>query len=81
MIGSASIIGNPLDLLYSLAGGVMELFAKPAQGFLSDGMVGLGLGVAHGAGALVHGVFGGALMSLSRITGERPRGLHGTMSV
>ena len=55
LLGSADILGNPLGLIDSLGGGVIEFFRAPAQGLLSDGLMGLGLGVQQGTQALVLG--------------------------
>ena len=77
VVGAANIIGNPLALLDSLAGGVVEFIIQPAQGFLSDGFGGLGVGVQRGTQALVQGVVGGGLTSISRITGSLSNALIG----
>ena len=53
VLGSADILGNPLGLLESISGGVLEFFRAPVAGFMSDGLLGLGVGVGRGVQALV----------------------------
>ena len=59
IIGAAEILGNPTALLTKLGDGVIEFFRAPADGFLSDGLLGLGLGINHGVRALVVGALSG----------------------
>ena len=56
-------------LLDKLGGGVIEFFRAPADGFISDGLVGLGLGFQKGIEALVLGAASGLFESLQRMTG------------
>ena len=48
LIGSVELLFNPLAFLDKLGGGVLEFFRAPADGFVSDGFVGLGLGFQIG---------------------------------
>ena len=66
MIGSAALLGNPVALLDRLGGGVMEFFRAPAEGFISDGLIGLGLGFQKGLEALVLGAATHALAECGR---------------
>ena len=81
LLGSADILGNPLGLIDSLGGGVIEFFRAPAQGLLSDGLMGLGLGVQQGTQALVLGAVHGTFDSVSRITGAACKVLESVADV
>jgi len=69
LLGSAQILGNPIALFDSLGGGVIEFFRAPADGFLTDGLWGLGYGLKMGMQALVAGAVGGAFEYVNRLTG------------
>lgn len=64
------LAGNPVALFDSLSGGVFEFFRAPADGFVSDGFVGLGHGLRSGVHALVAGALGGAFEYVTRLTGS-----------
>ena len=70
LLGAAEILGNPIALFDSLGGGVLEFFRAPAEGFLTDGLLGLGYGVKQGMQALVAGALGGAFEYVTRLTGQ-----------
>ncbi len=69
LIGSVELLFNPSAFLDKLGGGVIEFFRAPADGFISDGLVGLGFGVQKGIEALVLGAATGLFESVSRFTG------------
>ena len=55
MIGGFEFLGNPLGLVESLSAGAIEFFRAPVSGFMSDGLLGLGIGAKRGVQALVMG--------------------------
>lgn len=74
VIGSLSIIGNPIGLLNNISTGFKDLVDKPAAG-LTQGPLEAGLGLAQGATSLVSHTIAGAFSSVNKITGSVGSGL------
>lgn len=53
MIGSLALLGSPLNLAIKIGGGLANLITLPADGFDDNGVLGVGKGLALGAGSLV----------------------------
>ena len=63
------LLGNPAALLDKVGSGVIEFFRAPADGFISDGLIGMGYGIGKGTEALMLGVVTGMFEFVQRITG------------
>ena len=53
MIGSLAILGSPLNFASKIGCGIHNLITLPADGFEDEGVLGVGKGLALGAGSLV----------------------------
>ncbi|CAD8058857.1 unnamed protein product [Paramecium sonneborni] len=74
VIGSLSIIGNPIGLLNNISTGFKDFVDKPAAG-LTQGPLETGLGLAQGAKSLISHTIAGAFSSVNKITGSFGSGL------
>jgi len=74
VVGSLNIIGNPLGLFRNIKTGFVDLYEKPAEGFVK-GPAEWGKGLAKGAGSLVAHSVGGIFDTVSKITGTVSGGL------
>ncbi|CAD8141116.1 unnamed protein product [Paramecium pentaurelia] len=74
IIGSLSIIGNPIGLFNNVSTGFKDFIDKPAAG-LTQGPLEAGLGLAQGAGSLVSHTILGAINSVNKIAGSVGGGL------
>jgi vacuolar protein sorting-associated protein 13A/C len=52
LLGSLSVLGNPIGLFNNISTGVTDLIQLPVDGFMKGPLEG-GLGVVQGAGSLV----------------------------
>lgn len=64
MIGSLAILGSPLNLASKIGCGIQNLITLPADGFEDEGVLGVGKGLALGAGSLVSNTVEGAFGSV-----------------
>jgi hypothetical protein len=64
MIGSLAILGSPLNLASKIGCGIQNLITLPADGFEDEGVLGMGKGLALGAGSLVSNTVEGAFGSV-----------------
>lgn len=74
LLGSLSVLGNPVGLFNNVSTGVKDLFERPAQGFTKGPLEG-GLGIVQGAGSLVTHTISGAFNSVNKITGSLSSGI------
>ena len=74
LLGSLSVIGNPVALFSNISTGFQDLYDKPKEGFVK-GPLEAGKGIALGAGSLLTHTVAGALNSLNKITGSLGSGL------
>ncbi|KMS65405.1 hypothetical protein BVRB_036320, partial [Beta vulgaris subsp. vulgaris] len=67
ILGSLSVLGNPVGLVSNLGQGVKHLFYDPAQGLVSSPLD-FGKGLATGSTRFVQHTVGGVLSSAGQIT-------------
>lgn len=75
LLGSLSVIGNPVGLFNNISTGVTDLIERPVEGFTKGPLEG-GLGLVSGAGSLVQHTIAGAFNSVNKITGSVSSGLQ-----
>ena len=80
MIGSLALLGSPLNLASKIGGGLSKLITLPADGFQDEGVLGVGKGLAVGAGSLVSNTIEGAFGTVESITGTLGNGISGLAS-
>ena len=80
MIGSLALLGSPLNLASKIGGGLSNLITLPADGFEDEGVLGVGKGLAVGAGSLVSNTIEGAFGTVESITGTIGNGISGLAS-
>ena len=68
LLGSYDLIGNPVRLIEKIGTGFFEFVNEPREGLLK-GPTQFGKGLAKGVAGLLNGVVGGALDSVSTISG------------
>lgn len=74
LFGSLDIIGNPIQLINELGGGVLNFFYEPAQGLVKSPEA-FGRGLARGSVNLIRTTLHGIFSSASKITGNISRGV------
>lgn len=74
IFGSLNIIGNPIGLFRNISTGIKDLKDKPSEGFV-QGPLEFGKGIAEGTSSLIAHSIGGALNSVSKVTGTISTGL------
>jgi len=74
LLGSLSLLGNPVGLFNNISTGVTDLIERPAEGFTKGPLEG-GLGLVQGAGSLVSHTIAGAFNSVNKITGSVSSGI------
>lgn len=74
VFGSLNILGNPVSLFRNISTGFKDLKDKPAEGFV-QGPLEFGKGLAEGTSSLIAHSVGGALNSVSKVTGAVGSGL------
>ena len=68
ILGSADLIGNPVQLIEKIGTGFFEFVNEPRKGLLK-GPSQFGKGLAKGFAGLLNGIIGGAFDSVSKISG------------
>ena len=68
ILGSADLIGNPVQLIEKIGTGFFEFVNEPRKGLLK-GPTQFGKGLAKGVAGLLNGVVGGTFDSVSKISG------------
>jgi vacuolar protein sorting-associated protein 13A/C len=74
IFGSLNIIGNPMGLFRNISTGFKDLKDKPSEG-LVKGPLEFGKGMVEGTSSLIAHSIGGALNSVSKVTGTISTGL------
>ena len=74
LLGSLSVLGNPVGLFNNITTGMKDLIDKPKEGFTKGPLEG-GYGIVKGAGSLVGHTIAGAFNSINKITGSVSSGL------
>ena len=74
MLGSLSIIGNPIGFFNNITTGVSDFIEKPLEG-LVHGPLEAGMGLASGAVSLVKNIIAGAFNSINKISGSFSTGI------
>ena len=68
IVGAVDVLGNPVGFVHGLGTGMADFFYEPAQGLIRSPAA-FGLGIAKGTYSLVSGVVGGALNTVSKLSG------------
>ena len=73
LIGSNSLIGNPVGLIKYFMKGCIDLVDKPMTGFVKGPIEG-GIGIAKGVGSLVSNLFAGVFATVESVASAMATG-------
>ena len=74
LVGSSSLLGNPIQLVNSVGTGIKDFLYNPIEGFI-DGPIEGGKGIITGTGSLVKNTTKGIFGSVSSIVGSASKGI------
>lgn len=74
LVGSSSLLGNPINFYKTISTGVDDFWHKPADGFVKGPLEG-GLGIIKGTGSLVQHTVSGTFGATSKVFSSISKGL------
>lgn len=75
ILGSVSVLGNPIGLLHNLGSGLSDFFNDPMEGLVEGNLLGFGQGLKKGSQSLLNQSLYGVGNSLAGISGNLGSGV------
>jgi vacuolar protein sorting-associated protein 13A/C len=74
ILGSMSILGNPIGFVSTIGTGMQDFFYKPLEGIVHGPLEG-GIGLIKGTGSLVKNTVGGTFGATSNVLSSLSKGI------